>query len=61
MRDILFKNEVIRQKEIKKNKKNSVQKLAMSVAMGSSKLQAVSFKQKRSMFGFTFPFELTLT
>lgn len=33
----------------------------MSVAMGSSKLQAVSFKQKRSMFGFTFPFELTLT
>lgn len=60
MRDILFKNEVIRQKEIKK-KKNSVQKLAMSVAMGSSKLQAVSFKQKRSMFGFTFPFELTLT
>lgn len=60
MRDILFKNEVIRQKEIK-NKKNSVQKLAMSVAMGSSKLQAVSFKQKRSMFGYTFPFELTLT
>lgn len=60
MRGILFKNKVIRQKEIKKNK-NSVQKLAMSVAMGSSKLQAVSFKQKRSMFGFTFPFELTLT
>lgn len=27
----------------------------MSVAMGSSKLQAVSFKQKLSMFGFTFP------
>lgn len=59
MRDILFKNE--KSNNTKRNKKNSVQKLAMSVAMRSSKVQAVSFKQKRSMFGFTFPFELTLT